>query len=54
MRLAAIGVIILVVVVLFAINATDWLQNKVAEDVGALSSSGQPTVISPPVFDVSV
>lgn len=32
---AVIGVIILAAVVLFAINATDWLQEKVSEDVGA-------------------
>ena len=36
---AVIGVIILAAIVLFAINATDWLQNKVAEDVGALAPS---------------
>jgi len=34
---AVIGVIILAAIVLFAINATDWLQRKVAEDVGALA-----------------
>src|SRR5665811_1463260 len=34
---AVIGVIILAAIVLFAINATDWLQNKVAEDVGDLA-----------------
>ncbi len=36
---AVIGVIILAAVVLFAINSTGWLQNKVAEDVGALATS---------------
>jgi hypothetical protein len=34
---AVVGVIILAAIVLFAINATDWLQRKVAEDVGALA-----------------
>lgn len=34
---AVIGVIILAAIVLFAINATDWLQRKVAEDVGAFA-----------------
>ena len=34
---AVIGVIILAAIVLFAINATDWLQQKVSEDVGALA-----------------
>lgn len=34
---AVTGVIILAAIVLFAINATDWLQSKVAEDVGALA-----------------
>jgi drug/metabolite transporter (DMT)-like permease len=38
---AVVGVIILAAVVLFAINATDWLQDKVAEDVGA---HGPPAV----------
>ena len=33
---AVIGVIILAAIVLFAINATDWLQTRIAEDVGAL------------------
>jgi len=32
---AVIGVIILAAIVLFAINATDWLRGKVGEDVGA-------------------
>ena len=32
---AVIGMIILAAIVLFAINATDWLRDKVAEDVGA-------------------
>ena len=32
---AVIGVIILAAIVLFAINATDWLRDKVGEDVGA-------------------
>ncbi len=32
---AVIGMIILASIVLFAINATDWLRDKVGEDVGA-------------------
>ncbi len=32
---AVIGVIILAAIVLFSINATDWLRDKVGEDVGA-------------------
>ena len=43
---AVVGVIILAAIVLFAINATDWLQDKVAEDVGA-----HPVVVE---FDVGV
>ena len=39
---AVIGVIILAAIVLFAINATDWLRDKVGEDVGAY---GPPPVI---------
>lgn len=39
-----IGVIILAAIVLFAINATDWLQSKVAEDVGALAPPIQKTL----------
>ncbi len=52
---AVIGVIILAAVVLFVINATDWLQDKVAEDVGAVAPPTQTTV-SIPSFpaDVSV
>jgi drug/metabolite transporter (DMT)-like permease len=34
---AVVGVIILAAIVLFAINATDWLQQKVSEDVGAFA-----------------
>ena len=51
---AVIGVIILAAVVLFAINATDWLQDKVADDVGALAPT--QTTVSTPSFptDVSV
>ncbi len=41
---AVIGVIILAAIVLFAINATDWLRDKVAEDVGAYAP--------PPVIQV--
>jgi drug/metabolite transporter (DMT)-like permease len=34
---AVIGVIILAAIVLFAINATDWLSEQVADDVGAFA-----------------
>jgi hypothetical protein len=44
---AVIGVIILAAVVLFAINSTGWLQNKVAEDVGALAPSTSSTITVP-------
>lgn len=44
---AVVGVIILAAVVLFAINATDWLQGKVAEDVGALGSHSPATAPAP-------
>ncbi len=44
---AVIGVIILAAVVLFAINSTGWLQNKVAEDVGALATSTSSTITVP-------
>ena len=43
---AVIGVIILAAIVLFAINATDWLRNKVAEDVGAFGPSTRPAVVA--------
>ena len=43
---AVIGVIILAAIVLFAINATDWLRNKVAEDVGAIGPSTGPAVVA--------
>ena len=43
---AVIGVIILAAIVLFAINATDWLQNKVAEDVGALGPPAHTMVVT--------
>ena len=39
---AVIGVIILAAIVLFAINATDWLQERVGEDLGAQS---RPAVV---------
>ncbi len=42
---AVIGVIILAAIVLFAINATDWLQTKIAEDVGAFRPSIERTVV---------
>lgn len=32
---AVIGAIILAAIVLFAVNATDWLRDKVGEDVGS-------------------
>ena len=52
---AVIGVIILAAVVLFAINATDWLQDKVAEDVGALAPPTQKMLSTPPFpTDISV
>jgi drug/metabolite transporter (DMT)-like permease len=44
---AVVGVIILAAVVLFAINATDWLQDKVAEDVGAHTSPAVASVWVP-------
>ena len=44
---AVIGVIILAAIVLFAINATDWLQGKVAEDVGALGSHSPAAALAP-------
>jgi hypothetical protein len=40
-------VIILAAIVLFAINATDWLQQKVAEDVGALAPPVHVVVVVP-------
>ena len=43
---AVIGVIILAAIVLFAINATDWLQTKIAEDVGALRPPIERTVVT--------
>ena len=43
-----VGVIILAAIVLFAINATDWLQQKVAEDVGALAPPTHTVVAVPP------
>ncbi len=46
---AVVGVIILAAIVLFAINATDWLQDKVAEDVGAHPAT--PVVVE---FEVGV
>ena len=52
---AVIGVIILAAVVLFALNATDWLQDKVADDVGALAPATQKMLSDPPFpTDVSV
>lgn len=36
---AVIGVIILAAIVLFAINATDWLQERVGEDLGAQAAA---------------
>lgn len=42
---AVVGVIILAAIVLFAINATDWLQRKVAEDVDALAPHTPATVL---------
>lgn len=52
---AVIGVIILAAIVLFAINATDWLQTKIAEDVGALRPPIERTVVVPtPPADVPI
>ena len=51
---AVIGVIILAAIVLFAVNATDWLQDKVAEDVGALAPPTQKVIAPPFPADVSV
>lgn len=48
---AVVGVIILAAVVLFAINATDWLQRKVADDVGALAP--QPSAVTLTVDSIS-
>jgi hypothetical protein len=46
---AVIGVIILAAIVLFAINATDWLRDKVGEDVGAYAPPPQVIeVVAPP------
>ena len=42
---AVVGVIILAAVVLFAINATDWLQQKVSEDVGAFAPHAPASVL---------
>ena len=42
---AVIGVIILAAIVLFAINATDWLQQKVSEDVGAFAPQTPASVL---------
>jgi drug/metabolite transporter (DMT)-like permease len=42
---AVVGVIILAAVVLFAINATDWLQQKVSEDVGAFAPHTPASVL---------
>ena len=42
---AVIGVIILAAIVLFAINATDWLQQKVSEDVGAFAPQAPASVL---------
>jgi len=49
---AVIGVIILAAIVLFAVNATDWLESKVAEDVGALAPPIQKTLSAPTDFSV--
>ena len=45
---AVIGVIILAAIVLFAVNATDWLQDRVADDVGALTPATQKILSAPP------
>jgi hypothetical protein len=43
---AVVGVIILAAIVLFAINATDWLQDKVAEDVDAHPAPAAVVVVA--------
>jgi drug/metabolite transporter (DMT)-like permease len=45
---AVIGVIILAAIVLFAINATDWLRDKVGEDVGASAPPAVIRLVAPP------
>jgi drug/metabolite transporter (DMT)-like permease len=45
---AVIGVIILAAIVLFAINATDWLRDKVGEDVGAYAPPGRVLEMAAP------
>ncbi len=42
---AVVGAIILAAIVLFAVSSTGWLRDKVAEDVGARTST--QTVVSP-------
>lgn len=41
---AVIGVIILAAIVLFAINSTDWLRDRISDDVGAAAPIEVPVV----------
>ena len=45
---AVIGVIILAAIVLFAINATDWLADRVGDDLGAQAPPAVVEVAVPP------
>jgi hypothetical protein len=42
---AVIGVIILAALVLFAINSTGWLQERVADDLGATGIGPSPVFV---------
>ncbi len=49
---SVIGVIILAAIVLFAINATDWLAERVGDDLGAHTPPGVVEVAVPPAESV--
>jgi len=49
---AVIGVIILAAIVLFAINATDWLRERVGDDLGAHTPPVVVEVAVPPAGSV--
>ena len=51
---AVIGVIILAAIVLFAINATDWLRDKVGEDVGAYAPPPVIRVVALPADPLGI
>lgn len=51
---SVIGVIILAAVVLFAVNATGWLQDRIAEDVGATAPPTQTVVANAPPTQMGV